>query len=382
MASAEIRPFRIDIPDADLDDLRQRLARVRWPAEVPHGSAEYGVPIEHVRAYAQHWAHDYDWRAHEAELNRWPQLKTSIDGDEIHFIHARSTHAEALPLVVMLGFPSSPAELLPILFRLVEPTRSGGDERDAFHVVAPSFPGFGFSGAPASGKWSVRRIADAMNQLMQRLGYSRYGVQGGDWGAVVAPEMARAAPARVQGVHVNALVLLPPDDPHAFKLSEREQRRINDQKEYMRQRLGYAQLQSTRPQTLAFSLADSPVGQLAWNLDLYDAFSRRMPQQTPIDRDAILTSVSISWFTNTAGSSARIYRDAGPDAFRPRENSGVPTGVAVFAGDSAIRRFAESSNTIVHWSEFDTGGHFASMQAPELLVGDIRAFFRKRQETA
>ena len=380
MTWEKIRPFRIDIPDADLSDLRQRLARTRWPAEVPQASSDYGVPIERVRAYAQHWAGEYDWRAHEVQLNRWAQFKTSIDGDAIHFIHARSPHAAALPLVVMLGFPSSLAELLPILPALVDPAISGGDGRDAFHVVAPSFPGFGFSGAPSNGKWSARRIAVAMNRLMQRLGYTHYGVQGSDWGAVIAPEMARAAPTRVRGVHVNALVLSPPNDPHAFEgLSEREQQRLEDQKKYMSQRLGYAQLQSTRPQTLAFSLADSPVGQLAWNLDLYDAFSGRVPGQTPIDRDAILTSVSISWFTNTAGSSARIYRDAGLDAFKPRGNSSVPTGVAVFAGDSAIRRFAEPSNTIVHWTEFETGGHLPSLQAPDLLVGDIRAFFRKLQ---
>ena len=377
LASDTLRPFRIEIPDADLAALRERIRHTRWPADVPESSPDYGVPLSRVREFADHWASRYDWRAHERRLNEWPQFKTSLDGDDVHFIHARSREPDALPLVVTLGYPSSPAELLPILGPLVDPGAHGGDPRDAFHVVAPSIPGYGFSGPPCNGKWDARRIATAWDTLMKRLGYARFGAQGSDWGAVIAPEIGRVAMSRVIGIHVNALVLMPPTDPKAFEgLSARELQRLEGQKRYMSQHLGYAQLQSTRPQTLAYALTDSPVGQLAWSLDLCDAFSRREPGQTAIDRDMILTSVAIHWFTGTAGSSARLYRDAGEHAFNPSQNSGVPTGVAVFAGDSAIRRFAERANTIVHWSEFDTGGHLASVQAPRLLVDDIRTFFR------
>ncbi|MDN3352974.1 epoxide hydrolase family protein [Actinomadura sp. DC4] len=365
-------PYRIDIPQADLDDLRERLSRTRWPDAWPGWS--YGIPVERVRSLVDHWRTGYDWREHEAALNAFPQFTTEIDGQNVHFLHVRSQEPFAMPLILSHGWPSTVADLLPVIGPLTDPRAYGGDPADAFHVVAPSLPGYGFSGPTSEAGWDVTRIARAWAVLMDRLGYASYGAQGGDWGARISPELGRVDPSRVVGVHVNALVALPTGDPSELEgLTPVELERMSALGRWHEERSGYAQIQSTRPQTLAYGLADSPVGQLAWYTEWFDDYGENVGG---IDRDAILTNVSAYWLTGTAASAARLYREAAGSWGRA-ERSPVPLGVAVFPGDSTVRRLASRDHAVAHWSEFDRGGHFASLQAPDLLVGDVRDFFRK-----
>jgi pimeloyl-ACP methyl ester carboxylesterase len=358
-----IRPYRIEIPQAQLDDLHDRLDRTRWPDQLPGVGAAYGAPLDDVRALADHWRHGYDWRRHEAALNELPQFATTIDGQNVHFIHVPSNDRGALPLILTHGWPGSAVEFLDVI----------GPLSESFHVVVPSIPGFGFSGPTTETGWSNVRVARAWAELMGRLGYERYGAQGGDMGALISPDLARHAPDRVVGVHVNAasvgFIPLGPADEDG--LSDAERRRLAKIQHFTTEEWGYNQLQSTRPQTLAYGLTDSPAGQLAWIAEKFAAWSAE-----PIDRDRLLTNVMLYWLTGTANSSARLYYE-NMHAWAMPENSGVPTGVAVFAEDVSIRRYAEQANTIVHWSEFDRGGHFAALEAPDLLVEDIRAFFEK-----
>jgi epoxide hydrolase len=370
----EIRPYRIDVPQADLDDLRERLARTRWPDELPGVGWSYGVPLARVRELAEYWATGYSWRAHEDRLNAAPQFTTTVLGQNIHFLHVRSPEPDALPLILTHGWPSTFADFTGLIGPLSDPRAHGGDPADAFDLVVPSLPGYGFSGPTGSPGWDVSRIARAWAELMDRLGYSRYGAQGGDWGARISPELAQVDPAHVAGVHANAFVALPSGDPGEMEgLTASERERLGGLTRWREERSGYAQIQSTRPQTLAYGLADSPVGQLGWYTEWFDDYGENVGV---IDRDAILTNVSVYWFTGTAGSAARLYREAAASWGRPAERSKVPLGVAVFPGDSTVRRFAERDHEVVHWSEFDRGGHFAALQAPDLLTADIRAFFR------
>ncbi|MDX3225807.1 epoxide hydrolase [Streptomyces sp. ME19-01-6] len=372
--SHPIHPFRIAIPQADLDDLRDRLTRTRWPDQPPGAGWPYGVPLDYVREVAEHWAGEFDWRAQEARLNAFPQFTTDIDGQRVHFLHIRSPEPTALPLLVTHGWPGSIAEFTEVIGPLTDPRAHGGNPADAFHLVIPSLPGFAFSGPTREPGWDIRRIATAWRELMRRLGCERYGTQGGDFGSLISPEVARVAPAEVIGVHVNALVTIPSGDPAQLDgLTAAEQSRLAGVQRWRRDLSGYAAIQSTRPQTLAYGLSDSPAGQLAWNLDWFVAHGDK---PDALDRDAVLTNISIYWFTNTAGSAARLYKEAASVWSTPPERSKIPTGVAVFHGDGAIRRLAEPHHTITHWSEFDAGGHFAAMEVPELLVGDVRAFFR------
>ncbi|WP_250030188.1 epoxide hydrolase family protein [Paractinoplanes maris] len=362
----DIREFRIDIPDDDLTDLRARLSRTRWAPQLPGADWERGVPVAFVRELADHWATKYDWRAAEAELNSHPQFVTEIDGQRLHFLHVRSGRPGALPLVLLHGWPGSVVEFLDVIGPLTE-----GSE--PFDLVIPSLPGFGFSGPPAGPGWDSRRMATAIAELMVRLGYDRYGAQGGDFGAFVAPDLGRVDPGHVVGVHVNAATVgfIPFGDVDPDGLTDAELTRVASIKQFTTEGNGYFQIQATRPQTLAHALTDSPAGQLAWIAEKFQEWS---PGGFP-DRDRVLTDVSIYWFTRTAGSSANMYYESMHGTNWPTP-SRVPTGVANFAGDVAVRRFAEQSNTIVHWSEFDQGGHFAALEAPDLLVGDIRTFFR------
>jgi epoxide hydrolase len=373
--NTEIRPFRIDVPEADLTDLRDRLARTRWPDELPGAGWSYGVAPDRLRDLAGYWRDGYDWRAHEKELNNWPQFTTVIDGQAVHFLHVRSPVAGALPLVLTHGWPGSVAEFTGLLGPLTDPGAHGGDPADAFDVVVPSIPGYGFSGPTTEPGWDVARIARAWAELMRRLGYERYGAQGGDWGARISPELTRIDPDHVVGLHVNAFVAFPSGDPAELEgLTEAEQAQLQGLKRWNSERSGYAQIQSTRPQTLAYALVDSPVGQLAWNTEWFDDYGEHVGV---IDRDDILTNVTLYWLTRTAGSSARLYKEAAASWGREVERSTVPTGVAVFPGDSTIRRFVEREHNVTHWSEFDRGGHFAALHVPDLLLGDIRDFFRQ-----
>lgn len=377
---SEVRPFRVAIPQASLDDLRERLARTRWPDQLPGVGWSYGIPLDYVKELADYWRTRYDWRAQETRLNEFPQVITEIDGATVHAIHVRSPEPAALPLVITHGWPGSVVEFLNVIGPLADPRTHGGDPADAFHVVAPSVPGFGLSGPTREAGWNVRRVANAWSELMSRLGYQRFGAQGGDWGSRISWELGLTAPDRVAGVHVNMLV---PDEEAAAQLdlTEEEQKRL-DRSAYLRAELvGYMRLQATRPQTLSYALADSPVGQLAWIAERFMEWTgpRTVPEDA-VDRDQMLTDISLYWFTKTAGSAARLYYEyARTGSFGPPPPTSIPTGVAVFAGDTVlpIRRLAERDNNIVHWSEFDRGGHFAAMEQPELLVDDIRKFFRR-----
>jgi len=313
-------------------------------------------------------------------LNRYPQFTTTIDGENVHFLHVRSPEPDALPLLLIHGWPGSVVEFLKIIGPLSDPRAHGGDPNQAFHLVIPSLPGHGFSGPIHRPGWTDGKVAGALVELMRRLGYDRYGVQGGDIGAFIAPLMGRRAPERIVGIHLNALVTFPSGDPEEMAgLTEAEQRRMAIFKQWNDELMGYMHIQGTRPQTLAYGLTDSPVGQLAWIVEKFKDWTdpaAELPEDA-VDLDQLLTNVTIYWLTNTAGSSANAYyeRFHDPAMWAPKERSAVPTGVAVFPTDVSIRRFAEKTETIVHWSEFERGGHFAAMEAPDLLVGDIRKFF-------
>lgn len=357
-------PFVIDISQDRLDDLRERLDRTLWPDAVDGAGWSYGVPPEAVRELAAYWRDGYSWRAHEARLNELPQYTTVIDGQRVYFAHVRSARPGALPLLLTHGWPSSFADFARV---------AGPLSRD-FHLVIPSIPNVAFSGPARSAGWGVRRVAAAWVTLMDRLGYGRFGVQGGDFGSLISAATGRAAPGRVVGVHLNASVTAFPTDDLSG-LTEEERARAAGVEEWQ-EISGYAVIQGTRPQTLAYGLTDSPAGLLAWNLDAFSSWGASWGQDVRgLQADDILTNVAIYWFTGTAGTSGRLYKESGPDWAPPAEPDSTPTGIAVFPGDTTVRRYAEQVHNVVHWSEFSRGGHYAALQAPDLLAEDVRAFF-------
>jgi pimeloyl-ACP methyl ester carboxylesterase len=378
--TAEITPFRIDIPQPALDDLRDRLARTRWPSQITGLGWSRGVDQLYLQELAEYWQHHYDWRLQEAELNKIPQFTTEIDGANIHFLHIRSGHADATPLILTHGWPGSIVEFLDVVGPFTDPVAHGGEAADAFHLVIPSLPGFGFSGPAGEAGWDSYRIAAAFAGLMSRLGYDRYLAQGGDFGAFVSPDLGRVAADHVIGVHVNAATMgfIPfgeLDEDTMASLTDTEKARVARLGAYMSDGNGYFQIQATRPNTLGFALNDSPVGQLAWIVEKFKEWSHPssgLPEQS-IDRDRMLTNVMLYWLTGTGASSAQLYYESMHSGRWPSP-SPVPTGVAAFAEDVSIRRFAEASNNIVHWTDFDEGGHFAAMEKPGLLVADVRRF--------
>jgi pimeloyl-ACP methyl ester carboxylesterase len=393
--SPGVHPFRVDFPQSDIDDLHRRLDATRWPDELPGVGWAYGVPKDYLQDLVHHWRHAYDWRAAEERLNAWPQFTTEIDGARVHFAHIRSPEPDATPLIMTHGWPGSIVEFTDVVGLLTDPRAYGGDPADAFHLVVPSIPGFGLSGPTRDTGWEFTRVAAAFAVLMERLGYRRYGAQGGDWGGAVSRELGRAYPDRVTGVHLN---LLPGSsaatEPTALELAEltpyERERTLGSWRrgqEWNREEAGYAALQSTRPQTLAYALTDSPVGQLAWIAEKFRQWtdSRDRPEDA-VDRDLMLTNVMLYWLTGTAGSSARIYYERAHAAYwgTPPEPSTAPTALAVFPEENfvALRHVAERTDTIVRWTEFDRGGHFAAMEEPDLLVADIRAFFRQLRADA
>ncbi|MGY4962219.1 epoxide hydrolase family protein [Streptomyces sp. 900105245] len=390
-----IEPFRLSVPQSDLDDLYDRLDRTRWPAELPGAGWEYGVPAGYLRDLVRYWRHTYDWRAAEAELNRWPQFTTTIDGANVHFAEVRSPEPDATALVLTHGWPGSIVEFLDVVGPLTDPVAHGGDAADAFHVVVPSLPGFGLSGPTTEPGWEAGRVADAWAELMRRLGHERFGVQGGDWGAAVSRELGRAHPDRVIGVHLNLLpggqAATEPTEEELAGLGPAERERTlrswRRWAEWSREGTGYAVLQSTRPHTLAYALTDSPVGQLAWIVEKFREWSdcEELPEEA-VDRDRLLTNVMLYWLTGTAGSSGRIYYErahADGRTARPAEPSAAPTALALFPAEPqvALRHKAERTENLVRWTEFDRGGHFAAMEEPDLLAGDVRAFFRQLRRT-
>jgi hypothetical protein len=365
----EIRPYRIAIPDADLADLRDRIARARWAPQPAGGDAGYGVPVERVRALAEHWRDRYDWRAWEARLGAHPQWTTTVDGANVHFLHVRSPEPGALPLVLSHGWPGSVAEFLEVIGPLSDPRSHGLDPAIAFHLVVPSLPGSGFSGPTPDTGWGPSRIARAWAVLMDRLGYARFGAAGNDWGSAISIALGRVAAGRVIGVHVTQCWEPPPsDDPaHVERLSPTDRAAWEAFQDYAANHASYGVVHAQQPQTIAHALADSPVGLLGWNVQAMDGYLA--------DDESILTHVTIHWLTGTAGSAIRIYADAEREepATRP---STVPLGVAQFPGDLAsVRAFAEHRHHIVSWTRYDRGGHYAAHDAPDLLVADIRRFF-------
>ena len=380
-----MRPFQIDIPEADLDDLRRRLADTRWPDELPGVGWDRGVPLAYLRDLAGYWRTGFDWRAAEARLNRYPQYRTEIDGAIVHLLHVRSPEPDAVPLLLTHGWPGSVAEFLDVIGPLTDPRAHGGDPADAFHLVIPSIPGYGFSGPLTEAGWDVPRIATAWAELMRRLGYHRYGAQGGDAGSPISLALATMFPEQVIGVHVNMLMTFPSGDPaDLVGLSDGDLGRLGALSRFDSELSGYMRLQQTRPQTLAYALNDSPVGQLAWIVERFQEWTGtgKVPEDV-VDRDQLLTNVTIYWLTATAGSSAQFYYE-GAAAVRAAASGAkpppvtVPVGVAVFPHDIflPVRRLAERDlPTITHWTEFDVGGHFAAMEQPRLFVGDVRAFF-------
>ncbi|MBZ4019999.1 epoxide hydrolase family protein [Streptomyces purpurogeneiscleroticus] len=378
---AAVSPFRIDIPDADLTDLRERLARTRWPDELPGVGWSQGVPLEYLKDLTAYWCDRYDWRKHEAELNGVPQFTTVIDGTTVHFLHVRSGAPDALPLVLLHGWPGSVVEFLDLIGPLTEA---------GYDVVAPSLPGYAFSPPPRQPGWGVQRMAAAFAELMRRLGYARYGVHGGDWGAMIAREWGRLHPEAVAAVHLtllpSAVATTEPTEEERAGLLEDQlaevhaslERRAQVQKEEM----GYGILQSTRPQTLGYALTDSPVGQLAWITEKFKAWTdcRDTPEEA-VGRDRLLTNVMLYWLTGTATSSARLYYEAMHSGAGWGGNtvpSTTPTAVAVLPADLAlpVRHLADRSDAVVRWTEYPRGGHFPGLEVPDLLLDDLREFFR------
>jgi pimeloyl-ACP methyl ester carboxylesterase len=379
MAASLFTPFTIDVPAEAIVDLRSRLARTRWPRPLPAPAWTAGVPVDYLRMLVQRWHHDYHWPTWQAALNAHPQFRTIIDGQTIHFLHVRSPRADALPLLVTHGWPGSIAEFVEVIGPLTDPTAHGGDARDAFHVVAPSVPGHGFSIPLNTTGWNHDRIAAAFAELMHRLGYPRYGTHGGDTGSQVSPLIAHHAPEAVIGVHIHGLLGVPPCTPEEFTaLEPQDQTRLTTARQWSAEHSGYAHLQATAPQTVAFALADSPAGQLAWITEKFRDWTdpaTELPEDA-VSLDHLLTDVSIYWFTNTAASSANLYRENRLAPPPPRRRSHLPTAVAVFPTDIAIRPLLERDHTIVRWTEYQRGGHFAALEAPDLLIEDLRAFFR------
>ena len=355
----EIREFRIDIPQAELDDLADRLSRVRWTDDLPGAGEEYGVSTARVRALVDRWRDGFDWRVAERRLNEYPQYVTEIDGQRIHFLHVRSADPDALPLLLTHSWPGTFVDFVGIIDRLTP----------SFHLVIPSIPGFAFSGPTTEKGWDRYRVARAWAELMARLGYERYGVHGNDAGSLISPEVGRFDPEHVVGVHVTQVFSFPSGDPAEFEdLSEEDMGRLQFLQWWNENGGAYDKLQSTAPTTLAHALADSPVGQLAWNAQLF-------PDH--LDPDHVLTNVAIYWFTNTAGSSARLYYEDRHSAYEPKGPTTVPLALANFKNDfKSIRRFGERDHSkIVSWTYYDRGSHYAAQDAPDLLIDDILRFF-------
>jgi epoxide hydrolase len=367
-AETTIRPFTIDIPQSQLDDLKDRLEHAHWPDELP-GDGDYGVRQSYVRSLADHWRTRYDWRSLEARLNAYPQFTTEIDGQNVHFLHVRSPEPNAFPLIVTHGWPGSIVEFLDVIGPLTDPRAHGGDPAVAFDLVIPSMPGYGFSGPTREPGWNLFRIAAAWVELMRRLGYERYGAVGNDAGSMISPEVGRLDPEHVVGVHVTQIFSFPSGDPSEFAgMTEEEQRELGTLQWFVENKMSFNTLMAQQPQTLGYAISDSPLGLLAWNAQLLGE---------DLDPDFAISNVMLYWLTGTGTSAARLYHENAHVTERPTGPTTLPLALAGFGGDfSGIRRFAERDHAnIVRWTMFDRGGHFAAHKAPDELIGDIRAFY-------
>ena len=391
----DIRPFHVDIPDEALEDLRRRIAATNWPEKETVADQSQGVPLAMIQKLARYWMTDYDWRRCEANLNALPQFITEIDGLDIHFLHVRSQHEDALPLIVNHGWPGSIIEQLKIIDRLTEPTVHGASAADAFHVVIPSMPGYGFSGKPMSTGWGPERMGQAWAELMKRLGYGRYVAQGGDWGAFVVDQMGLQAPAGLLAIHTNMPATVPADVDKALQAGDAppsglsaEERRAYEQLVRTFKQVDYARLMGSRPQTL-YGIADSPVGLAAWLLDHNDAdgqpaaavvsaLDRTTSTTGELTRDEILDNITLYWLTNSGVSASRLYWEYKGGFFNVKGVS-IPVAATVFPGEQyqAPRSWAEQAYpNLIYFNEVNRGGHFAAWEQPQLFTEEIRAAFR------
>jgi pimeloyl-ACP methyl ester carboxylesterase len=398
--AAEIRPFHVDIPEGALDDLRQRVEATNWPEKETVADQSQGVPLATTQELARHWATEYDWRRCEARLNDLPHFITEIDGLDIHFIHVRSKHEGALPLVINHGWPGSIIEQLKIIDRLTNPTAHGASEADAFDVVIPSMPGYGFSAKPTETGWGPERMGRAWAELMKRLGYDRYVAQGGDWGAFVVDQMGLQAPEGLLAIHTNMPATVPTDVDKALNAGQpapdglsAEERRAYKQLERTFEQVEYARYMAARPQTL-YGIADSPVGLAAWLLDhndadgqpakaVVEALDRTSSDTGELTRDEVLDNITLYWLTNTGVSASRLYWEYKGGFFNAKGVS-IPVAVSVFPAEQyeAPRSWAESAYPkLIHYNRVEKGGHFAAWEQPQLFSEEVRAGFRSLRST-
>lgn len=377
--ASDITPFAIDVPDDVLDDLRDRLRNTRWPDTGPGEPWEYGTDRDYLQDVCRSWAEEYDWRRAEKRLNSFDQFTTEIDGQNIHFIHARSPEPDALPLLMTHGWPGSVVEFLSVIEPLRDPVRQGGSASDAFHVICPSLPGYAWSGPTTTPGWDVRRVATAWAALMERLGYRRYGAQGGDWGSMVTTQLAIVDPSHLVGIHLNMPVCGPPADGGEMTDAEAEDfARVAD---YLENGSGYAAIQGTRPQTLSYGLTDSPAGLAGWILEKFHAWTDHDGDlETTVGRDDLLTNLTTYWTTGTINSSTRLYFESKKSGlFGPADQKvDVPTAVALYPREilTSPRSWLEAAFDLQRVAEMPRGGHFAALEVPELFVDDVREAFR------
>ena len=376
--------MRIEVSEEVLEDLRRRLAATRFPDQIPGSGWDYGTDGAYLRELCGYWREKFDWRAQEALLNRFDHYRTTIDGQDLHFVHQRSNAPGALPLLISHGWPGSVFEFHKIIGPLVDPAAHGGDARDAFHVICPSLPGYGFSGPTREPGWDVRRVAETFAKLMARLGYSRYGAQGGDWGSIITTHLGLLDAQHVAGIHLNMVVAGPPpgDANPMAGLSTEELQGLADMGEFQKTGTGYQQIQGTKPQTLGVALNDSPAGLAGWIVEKFRAWSDCGGDvEKRFSKDELLTNIMIYWATETINSSVRLYCESMRSGrFAPAdERVSVPTGCSIFPKEiiRPPRRWAEAHFNVTQWTTHRSGGHFAALEEPAALVEDVRSFFRK-----
>ena len=377
--SEAIEPFRIHVDDAVLDDLRRRIAATRFPDQVEGAKWDYGSELGYVKELVAYWHDKFDWRAEEARLNELEHFRTTVDGQRIHFVHARSPRDDALPLIISHGWPGTIVEFLDVIGALSDPEAHGGDAADAFHVVCPSLPGYGFSEPTRTRGWDTERMARAFAELMSRLGYERYGAQGGDWGALITTQLALLDAEHVAGIHLNMPIASAPEDPG--ELTEREQADLADLAHFQQSETGYQRIQGSKPQTLGFGLNDSPAGLAAWIVEKFRTWSDCDGDvESSFTKDQLLANITVYWVTQTITSSTRLYYEVmGQNRMSfMGERVDVPTGVARFPKEIMRfpRRWIEQQYNLTHWTEMPRGGHFAAMEEPALYCDDVRSFFR------
>ena len=376
-----IDPFSIDVSEEVLADLHQRLEKARFPAPAPGEPWAAGTDLEYLQSLCRYWKDGYDWRAQEAVLNGFAQYRTTIDGQTVHFMHVRSPEPRAFPLLLTHGWPGSVAEFVHVFGPLADPRAHGGDPADAFDVICPSLPGFAFSGPTTEPGWDARRIARAWAVLMSRLGYDRYGAQGGDWGAMVSSQLALIDEEHLVGLHLNFVIATPPSDFDYSTLDAAGQAALADMASYLQDGSGYVRIQSTRPQTLGYGLDDSPVGLAGWIVEKFRAWTDCDGViERAVSRDDLLTNLMLYWVTATAHSAARIYYESEKTGCLGPVNAKVtvPTGCAIFPREllRPPRAWADRVYNVTRWTEMQAGGHFAALEQPEVLAADIRTFFR------